>query len=282
MRSLAKGLQEHLDERATTLCWCWKLIDNNGASLGFTDHDETLEFDGALFEASSGFTATELQSSLGLNIDNLDAAGALQSNRLAEEDLRSGRFDNAVVELWLVNWRDVSQRLLMRKGNLGEITRSAQAFTAEIRGLAHHLNQPMGRIYQYGCDASLGDERCAVDLSSALYRATATVAESESNSRFIVTGIETYEEGWFARGRLVWTTGANRGRSMEVRSHRDQTVDLWQPMASAIAVGDELVLTAGCDKQFSTCRSKFANALNFRGHPHMPGNDFVLSYASRD
>jgi uncharacterized phage protein (TIGR02218 family) len=46
-----------------------------------------------------------------------------------------------------------------------------------------------------------------------------------------------------------------------------------------IAAGDAVVLRAGCDKQFSTCRAKFANAQNFRGFPHMPGNDFVLSYA---
>lgn len=32
-----------------------------------------------------------------------------------------------------------------------------------------------------------------------------------------------------------------------------------------------------CDKRFSTCRDVFANAQNFRGFPHMPGNDAVIS-----
>ena len=35
-------------------------------------------------------------------------------------------------------------------------------------------------------------------------------------------------------------------------------------------------MTAGCDKRFSTCRGTFANVANFRGFPHMPGNDFVI------
>ena len=35
-------------------------------------------------------------------------------------------------------------------------------------------------------------------------------------------------------------------------------------------------MTAGCDKRFATCREKFTNIPNFRGFPHMPGNDFVL------
>jgi len=170
--------------------------------------------------------------------------------------------------------------------NLGEITRDAHAFNAEIRGLAHHLHQPMGRIYQYGCDASLGDARCSVDLTSPLYRAAATVASAESLQRFTVAGLEAFEEHWFARGRLQWTSGENLGRAVDVRSHRLSgsaiVLELWQAMASSIAEADAFTITAGCDKQFSTCSEKFSNTLNFRGFPHMPGNDFVLSYASRD
>ena len=32
-----------------------------------------------------------------------------------------------------------------------------------------------------------------------------------------------------------------------------------------------------CDQRFETCKSVFANTENFRGFPHLPGNDFVLS-----
>ncbi len=32
-----------------------------------------------------------------------------------------------------------------------------------------------------------------------------------------------------------------------------------------------------CDQRFETCRDVFANTENFRGFPHMPGTDFVLS-----
>jgi uncharacterized phage protein (TIGR02218 family) len=285
MRTLPEGLQAHLDTGATTLCWCWKLTGNTGAAMGFTDHDAELVFDGVTYEASSGFTGSEIQSSLGLNVDNLDVKGALHSSRLSEEDLKAGRYDNALVEIWLVNWSDVSQRLLLRKGNLGEITRDSHAFAAEVRGSAHHLQQPEGRIYQFGCDASLGDQRCTVGLSSPLYRADANVTSAESARRFAASGLEGFEEHWFSRGRVEWTSGLNVSRAMEVRTHRLEgatvVLELWQPMASSIAPGDQFIITAGCDKQFSTCKSKFSNALNFRGFPHMPGNDFVLSYAKR-
>ncbi len=49
----------------------------------------------------------------------------------------------------------------------------------------------------------------------------------------------------------------------------------------SIAVGEQVSVVAGCDKQIETCRTKFSNALNFRGFPHMPGNDFVASIAAK-
>ena len=73
---------------------------------------------------------------------------------------------------------------------------------------------------------------------------------------------------------------------MEVQRHLKEAgferFDLWQEMASAIAPGDTFQVTAGCDKRFTTCRNRFTNHENFRGFPHMPGNDFALSYVRRD
>lgn len=34
----------------------------------------------------------------------------------------------------------------------------------------------------------------------------------------------------------------------------------------------------GCDRALATCRDRFGNVANFRGFPHIPGNDFVLRY----
>jgi uncharacterized phage protein (TIGR02218 family) len=268
MRTLPEGLQAHLDRGATTLCWCWKLAGAQGLSLGFTDHDESLEFDGLVFEASSGFSSSEIQSSLGLNVDNLEASGALSSNRLKEEDFRAGRFDDALVEIWLVNWMNTSERLLLRKGNLGEITRGASSFTAEVRGLSHHLNQPQGRIYQYGCDAALGDARCRVDLSSPLYRAEAQVVIAESSQRFAASGLGEFAQGWFARGRLEWTSGANVARAMEVRSHLSEgtrtIIELWQQMAAKVEEGDRFAASPMSSSSACRCRG---SAIAFRSSP---------------
>lgn len=286
MRVLPAALQDHLDSGATTLCWCWRITRNDGAAFGFTDHDRDLAFDGTAFEAASGFTGSEISGAVGLNVDTLDVEGALQSDKLNEADLAAGLFDNARIEIYRVNWAAPSMRVLMRYGNLGEVSRGGSHFRCEVRGLAHALQQPQGRIVQYGCDADLGDARCKVALGAAAYSSDGTVASiGSSPRRFRASGLGGYAANWFTRGLLTWTSGANDGRTGEVKLHAKAssgvTIELWQKPSEAIAPGDGFHVTAGCDKQFSTCRAKFSNTANFRGFPHVPGNDFMLRVVSR-
>jgi uncharacterized phage protein (TIGR02218 family) len=248
--------------------------------MGFTDHDRALSFDGVNYEAKTGFTASEIESSLGLSVDNLEASGALASDRLSEVRIVAGDFDDAEVEVWRVNWQEVSQRVLLKRGSLGEVTRGAHGFSAELRGLAHRLNQPRGRIFQFGCDAVLGDARCGVDASD--YSIEAQVIASTERRVLTLSGVADFDNGYFLRGQLRFLGGTNQGRVGLVKLHRAETVELWQPMAGPVLAGERVVVTAGCDKQFATCRTKFANARNFRGFPHMPGDDAVMRYAVRE
>ncbi len=282
MKTISPDLQAHLNSGTTTLCWCWKIVRNDGVTLGFTDHDVAVTFDGVTYEAVSGFTASEVQSTLGLAVDNLTVLGALSADAITEDDLAAGLYDNADIEIWRVNWAAPEQRVLIRKGNLGEVKRGRTAFQAEVRGLAHRLNQPVGRAYGYSCDADLGDARCGIDLSNPLYRGVGTVASIIDQRRFTASGLDDFADQWFAGGKLTWTSGANANRAMEVKRHgvvgSRVSIELWQQMSEAIAPGDAFIVTAGCDKQFGTCKAKFANAANFRGFPYMPGNDAVTSY----
>ncbi|MEG9884627.1 MAG: DUF2163 domain-containing protein [Hyphomicrobiales bacterium] len=286
MKAIADALRAHLETGATTLCWCWILKPQSGRAMGFTDHDRDLALEGVVCEAAAGCNRTESQASLGLSVDNLDISGVLRSDHLSERDLAAGVFDNALVEMWLVNWNDPDQRMMMRCGNLGEITRGAHGFSAEIRGISHQLNQPTGRLYCYGCDARLGDRRCGVNLHDPLYSTAGVVRDVKDLHRLSVGGLETFADGWFARGRIGWTSGANKGRAMEIKAHQAMVsatiVRLWQAMSEPVRPGDRFIVTAGCDKQFATCRAKFDNAVNFRGFPQMPGNDYAISHPHRD
>ena len=67
--------------------------------------------------------------------------GALTSDTITETDIIDGRWDNASVEVWRANWSAVGQRVLMRRGAIGQVRRGRLAFVAEVRSLAHVLNQ---------------------------------------------------------------------------------------------------------------------------------------------
>lgn len=284
MKTLPAGLQAHLDSGTTTLCTCWRMTLASGEVLGFTDHDETLSFDGTQFEAAAGMTASELESAAGFTVDNMEASGALQSTRLDEARLRAGDFDHAAIEIWRVNWQDASQRVLLRKGHLGEVTHGGGAFTAEVRGLVHVLNQTRGRLYQYGCDATLGDARCGVNLNQPAFRATATIATVEE-AAVTVTGL-AFSDEWATRGTLTVQGGPFAGKSLPVKRHRlvngTARLSFWQALPFALTPGTTIAVQAGCDKQFTTCRNRFFNAVNFRGFPHMPGTDFVATFAAHN
>jgi len=150
-------------------------------------------------------------------------------------------------------------------------------FRGEIRGLAHELQQPKGRIVQFGCDADLGDQRCTVDLDQPAYRSDDGVVASlgASPRMFDASGLDGYDNNWFTRGLVTWLSGANEGRKAEVKLHSKAssgvTIELWQRMSEPIEEGDSFRIVAGCDKQLSTCRAKFNNVPNFRGFPHVTG-----------
>jgi uncharacterized phage protein (TIGR02218 family) len=283
VKQISTELQAHLDSGTTTLCWCWRVTRRDAVRLGFTDHDRDVTFDGTTFEAAAGFTASEMRDSVGLSVDNLEVSSALSSERLSEADLAAGIYDDARVEIFRVNWNAPEQRVPMRTGSLGEVRRAGLNFTAEVRGLSHYLQQPKGRLYQFTCDADVGDQRCKVLLSNPLYRSEGMVVAAASERRFTVSGLDDFASDWFSRGLLTFTSGAAGGQAVEVRSHGKVggvvSMELWAAARAPLEAGQTFVVTAGCDKHLATCRAKFANGVNFRGFPHMPGNDFVTAFA---
>lgn len=283
MKTLPPDFAAHLEGEATTLCQCWRLTLKDGTRLGFTDHDRDLSFEETLFEAASGLAASEATAEAGFATGTVDVGGALRSERISPADIAAGRYDHARVEVFAVNWQVPAERLLIRAGTIGEVVSEDGAFRAEIRGPAAVLDEPQGRIFRANCDADLGDARCGVDLSAAAWSASATILALGDARRFMVSGIDAFAAGFFERGRVRFMGGPLSGFESAIKTQRlvegAMMLELWTAPPAPPAPGTTLALAAGCDKRFSTCRDRFANAANFRGFPHMPGNDFSLGYA---
>lgn len=285
MKSVPPGLAAHLAGSATTLAHLWRLVRRDGTALGFTDHDRPLVVDGLRYEAATGLAASEDVAAAGLSVGGQEIAGALVSAAISEADIAAGRYDGATVDVWLVDWRDPSERLHLRSGVVGEVVEADGAFRAEIRSAAHRLDEPRGRLFQHRCDAELGDARCGVDMTLPGRRRSGTVVAPSAGRLLTVAGLDAAAPGSLERGRLAVLSGSLAGTAFEVKSHRVAAgaveLELWQTPSADLAPGTAFTVEVGCDKLFSTCRDVFANAANFRGFPHMPGSDFVYAHPSR-
>lgn len=277
-----EALLSHLETGSTSVCRSWVIRRRDGVLLGFTDHDRDLVVDGVLCRADTGMTARALQQTTGLSVDNTEAFGALSAAAIAEDDLAAGRFDGAEVMAYLVNWAAPQDFILQFRGNIGEISRVGGSFKAELRGLTDLLNRPHGMAYTPGCSAVLGDSRCRFDLAQSGYFVEVEVDAAEEGRVFGFRNFATFDDRWFEGGRFEVISGAAAGLIGVVKIDRQveeiRRVELWQSIRADVQPGNMVRILAGCDKTTVTCHAKFANFLNFRGFPHIPGEDWLASY----
>jgi len=276
-----------MSDLTTTRARAWALERADGVVLGFTDHDRDLVFEGIDFRARTGMTARALVQATGLSVDNTEAAGALSDAGLTEADILAGRYDGARLTIWEVDWAAPADRRMLFRGSLGEITRAGGAFKAELRGLSEALSHGGGRVFGAVCPAVLGDGACGFDLSLPGFSVEAALlAVEEGGAVLDLPLLEDFELGWFAQGRVVVLDGPAEGMvgfiRREERAGGLRRLILWAAPGIAPRPGDRLRLEAGCDKRFETCRLKFANQANFRGFPHVPGNDWLLAVPKGD
>jgi len=284
MTAYPEALSAHLAREVTTLCHCWRVTRSDGAVSGYTDHDQPLTVEGTLFSPQTGFTASEARDTLGLAVDTVDIEGALASSGIDEADLAAGLYDEARVETLLVNWNSPSDFALLRVASIGKVTRRDHGFVAELVSATYRMDQVRGRTITRACDAELGDARCGFDLDQPGFSGGGSVLSLPGAGLLAVSGIGAFDAGFFSAGMLSWTSGARAGTAERVSAHRvgteGVTLVLEPSGRPAVEEGDAFTLKAGCDKAFATCKARFANAENFRGFPHLPGNDAAYGYVS--
>ena len=277
MKTAGSPLATHIAGETTTLATCWKVTRRDGAIFGFTDFDKDLTVDSLLYQARSGYTRSAIHTIANLAVDNLDIESAIDSETLSAADLRAGVWDGATVEIFLVNWANLANgKIILKRGTIGEVELKDTVFRAELRGLSQALSQQIVELYTPDCRADLGDTRCKVNLAALTVTGAITAV---TDRRSFADSARGESVNHWNGGLLTWTSGANVGLKMEVKSFASGgAFTLYLPMPSEVAVGDNYSLRPGCDKKFSTCKDRYNNVKNFRGEPNVPGNDQVLAY----
>lgn len=272
-------LGDRLAADLTSLAICWQIIRRDGVALGFTTHDRTLRVMGLDYESAPGILPSAVVASDGLDVDVMDVAGALSADAIRAVDLVEGRFDGAAVRIFMMDWQapDAGQQLLAR-GTLGNVEAGSgpdAGFTVGLRGQTAALAATLVESCSPECRAELGDRRCRVALRGRTLRTRIVAIEGRAVTLADVgaAAAETFREG-----RIRVLAGPASGLEAHIQAvNGDQ---LLCNSALAAAAGSLVELWQGCDKRFATCVDRFDNAANFRGEPHVPGNDLLTRFAS--
>lgn len=278
-RTLAGGFTTHIAGTAHTRCAMLRLDLVDGTTLAFTDHDQTLAFDlgdGSVdYEPDTGILPSDLALSTGFDADDMEVSGPI-GDVVTRTAVLGGRYDDAVVRYFLVNWSDLSQGAAkLVKGRIVLATVEGGRFKFTIHSEISKFSQNIGRVITGYCDADFGDARCGFTPATL----AATVSAVTDERSFTVTFAGSYANDFWNKGTVSFDSGALLGcRPVEIFDWTSGgVVTLWTGLVEAPEIGDTLTLTQGCEKTRAACFA-YDNVVNFRGFPDVPGSDQVLRY----
>ncbi len=260
----------------TTIAYGWRLERRDGVTLGFTSHDCDVEVDGLHLRAAPGIAPSAITETLGIETDGLDVRGAITADAIRADDLLAGRWDGARLVIFLFDWTDpASGRHIIGTGELGAISHSGDNFEAEFKGPAAKLDRAVAPFTSPGCRAAFCDAACG--LNAARFTHHAKVAAVSANHLTLAQSLAVPANA-LAFGQLRWLDGPNCGLVSDIVENDASTITLLSSPAFPVAAGSRVRLIEGCDKSIAMCSGRFANAVNFRGEPYLPGNDLLTRY----
>ncbi len=251
----------------------WRILRRDGCALGFTSHDRDLWLDGLLHRAAPGMVPSALRQGSSWDDDSADVEGVLSHDSITASDLAEGRYDGASITIGVLDW-ETGDHAALYSGTMGEIGTADGAFTAQIRSAKTLLLDDPVPVTSPLCRAQFCGDGCALNPQRFTAAAILT-AFDETQERLQFSAIEA---ALYVYGELAWLSGPLAGTRARIVEAGPAGILLDRPLREHPALGDRARLRQGCDRTLVTCSGRFGNAINFRGEPYLPGNDFVARY----
>lgn len=247
---------------------------------------------GQVYLTESGYEFSGLDSSSTFASTSIDLSGILQMDAVSQDDLASGVYDNARVYLFATSWADPIENeeplALMFWGKV-EFDEGSDAYKVELMGAIDVLSQSSGRTYAPTCPWTLFDEsldgnvlpwtqsRCTGPRAAqdgpllADFKVTGTLTGVTDQYQF-TDSARAEAADWFAYGSIRFTTGPNAGlKPIQIKAFTaGGVILLHEAMFYLPQVGDAYEMIPGCRKDGTTCKTKWANKINFGGQDHVP------------
>jgi len=252
----------------------WSIRRRDGVTLGFTSHNRNLAFGGMTYRAAPGMIPSAIRRTASLERDAVEVEGVLSHDSISRADLQAGRFAEARIAIGLVDWETLDRATLFN-GSLGSVSQEDGSFAAELRSAKASLEVDLVPRTSPTCRARFCDPECGVNAARFTHLCAVSSIDLEANSTSF-TGAPGAAE--MRNGHVKWIDGPFSGVTMQVIDAGTGGLVLDQPLSSTISAGQLAYLREGCDHTIATCSGRFDNAVNFRGEPHLPGNDLLARY----
>jgi len=274
-----------LDESPAPLAVLVDWTRTDSVVVAFTEHPEDIVYDGTTYKASTAMIPSDLASSVDKEDDNSQVQMVFNSEDITEEDVRKYRFDDARVRVRVVFWDDLSLgHCQLPGGFLGKISlgHGMGTFQAEMLALAHALKRKIVELMSPTCRypyvGHLGTckkplDGVTADTGEPITTTGCVVSDAgDGFVQFTSSTLAARTDGFYANGRLLWTSGANSGLSCEIKYNDGGLLTLKYPTLFEVELGDEFTAIAGCDFVHTTCINKFNWFVRFGGEALIPGH----------
>ncbi len=261
------------DRELDTVATFWRIYRRDGAALAFTSHDRDLTFGGITHRAAPGMIPAAIRLTVELSNDSAEAQGVLHHDSIREEELAAGLFDEAAIEIGAVDWTTLDHATLY-SGQIGRIEDNQTQFTAELRSTKSLLERDLVPRTSPTCRAEFCGQGCGLSaVRFTTFRMIDAIDPETNRVRFSGLIGENYVDG-----RLRFMSGPQTGLAFGIIDADADWLTLDRPLLAGTATGARAELREGCDHTFATCVGRFANSINFRGEPFLPGNDLLSRY----
>jgi uncharacterized phage protein (TIGR02218 family) len=283
MKDISIALDAYMSQSYVAIATLIRIDRTDGITLGFTDWDVPIVYSGLTYVPGLSMSPSTTKTNADMTTDQMDIIGAIDSIYILESDIDGGRFDLATVTRYTINPYDTTIGVMTEiTGTVGQIDYGDSMLQVAINSLGQRCNQSIGDVVTPVCRVNqLGDAQCKVSIASFQFARTVTTVVDQRTLIFTdgnATGY--YDYGMVRFESISGGGGLNHDLNVEVKTSTAasglMTLVMQERLKFPVAIGDAVILEAGCDRRPITCRNKFSNLVNIHCEPYVPGNDYLL------
>jgi uncharacterized phage protein (TIGR02218 family) len=256
-----------------TVATFWRVYRCDGVTLGFTSHNRDIVFGGITHRAAPGMVPAAIRMTSDLTEESAGVEGVLSHDSIREGDLAAGLFDRAAIDVGAVDW-ETQEHQTIYSGVIGQIEDDRRGFAAELRSAKEVLEQDLVPRTSPTCRAVFCARGCGLSAPHFTSHRTLSGLDYDLN-RVLFDFIDADD---YIDGQLRFLEGPQTGIAFGIVSTEGAWLTLDRPIAEGLQLNVRAELREGCDHTLATCSGRFANAVNFRGEPFLPGNDLLARY----